>query len=158
MTEQESKDLALLLSSHLRQLSPSSLADYLRAFYGLNDLGGLSTELVYAIEVSTGNLENGDISSVPVRTWEIGRESCRSISFINMVPFNAASDNNRLWPHPIVSYYAEFPKVLSKEGIGQVASGNGIEQTLKFCRILTINSIQGVFTLVAEEKAWLFRG
>jgi hypothetical protein len=158
MTEQESMELALLLSNHLRQLTVSSLATYLRTFYRLNGMRGLSVDLIYAIEVASGNFGTGGISSVPIRTWEIGKESCRLIPFVNMAPFNAASDLGTLWPHPIISYYAEFPNILSTEGIGQTVLKNGVEQTMKYYRVLTVDRINGVLSIVAENKGWLFRG
>lgn len=158
MTDQESTELAFLLSDHLRQLTVSSLATYLRHVYNVNDIRGLSVDVIYAIEVASGNFATGDISSVPIRTWEIGKESCRLIPFVSMAPYNAASDLGNLWPHPIISYYAEFPQVLSKEGIGQAVSEKGIEQTMKYCRVLTLDRSHGVLSIVAENKGWLFSG
>lgn len=158
MIDQESMELALLLSGHLRHLTDSSLVTYLRTFYNLTDTRRLSVDLIYAIEVASGNFVTGDISSDPIRTWEIGKESCCLIPFVNMAAFNAASDLGNLWPHPIISYYSEFPQALSKEGIGQIVSKNGMEQTLQYCRILTIGRSNGVLIIVAENKSWLFRG
>src|SRR5262249_25999340 len=155
MTDQESMELALLLSDHLRHLSGSSLATYLQRYYGLDSAQELSVDLIYAIEVDGGNFRSGYISSVPIRTWEIGKESCRLIPFVNMVPFNAASDLGNLWPHPIISYYAELPQVLSVEGIGPIVSKKGIEQLMKYYRILTIGRCNGVLSIVAEYKGWL---
>ncbi len=155
MTDQESMELALLLSDHLRCLTGSSLATYLQRYYGLDSTQGLSVDLIYAIEVDGGNFRKGYISSVPIRTWVISKESCRLIPLVDMRPFNAASDLGKLWPHPIISYYAELPQVLSVEGIGPIVSKKGIEQLMNYYRILTIERCDGVLSILAENKGWL---
>jgi hypothetical protein len=157
MNEQESMELAFLLTSHLRQLTVSSLDTYLRDVYDVNGARGLSVDLVYATEVAGGNFATGCVSSVPVRTREIGKESYRRIPFVDMVLYNAASDLGNLWPHPIICYYAEFPRVISKEGIGHAVSEQGAERTMIYYRVLTLDRTRDVLSIATENKKWIFK-
>jgi hypothetical protein len=157
LNEQESKELAQLVSCHLRELTADSLKDYLRTVYRLDSPEGLSTDVIYAVEVAGGNFANGNTSSDPVRWWEISGNVCREVPPVDMRPFNSASDAGKLWPHPIISFYAEFPLVLSKEGIGIALSTKGYEEILRYFRILSVVKENGSFRILAEQKNWLFK-
>lgn len=157
MNAEESRELAQLLALHLLQLAGDSLEDYLRRTYRLSTIKGLSTDVVYAVEVEGGNFDTGDLSSVPVRWWEMTTKSCRPISFVNMVPYNQASDAGLLWPHPIIAYHADLPFVLSKEGIGVARSSKGDEEVLLYFRILSVVKENDSFDIVKEKRGWLFK-
>jgi hypothetical protein len=157
MTERDSQELALLVTEHLRGLSSTSLGQYLQSHYELDESYGLSVNVVHAIEVASGNLLTGSISSVPVRFWEIRNEKCRLIPYVNMRPFNDANDLGRLWPIPIVSYYSEFPHVLVKEGIGSLRVRGNREILLAYYRLLTVDNSQGRLALLSQDRGWLFK-
>ena len=150
MTEADSIELAALVSSHLQELKGEALAAYLQNVYSLSSVACFSTDVIYAVEVAQGNMETGVVSSVPVRWWEIRNGDCRQIPMLNMNPFNAALDGgNVLWPHPIISYYAQLPLVLSKEGVSS---------SLKRSRILAVVKEQAAFRVLEEQRNWLFKG
>lgn len=155
VTEAESKALALLLSAHLRQLSTVELARYLRETYRVEGLEGLSTDTVFAVEVERGNLLRGELSSIPVRWWKINGDLCQTTTFVDMRPYNAASDNGKLWPTPHIKYYAELPTVLSSESIGMAPLENKRERALIYRRLLTVTKTQNEFVIVAQQKGWL---
>jgi hypothetical protein len=149
MTENESRGLAQLVSWHLHGLAGGSLEAYLRTEYLLFSCEGLSTEVIYAVEVAGGNMATGVISSVPVRWWEVREEGCRPLPMLDMRPFNAANDaGSVVWPHPIISYYAALPLVLTKEGVGPAH---------KRYRVFSVAQDQTTFRIVAEHRTWLLK-
>ena len=156
MSEYESREMAILVTRHLQQFSEVKLEEYIRETYLLDCGDGLNTTIIYAVEVADANFATGDMSSVPMRWWSISRGICSSIPLVDMRPFNTASDFGRLWPHPITSYYANFPHVISREGIGITIGLKSIERQLFYSRVFTVNTDQVPYTVVTQESSWLF--
>ena len=107
------------MTAHLQGLTDDHLDAYLRNTYQLVSVAGLSIDTIYAVEVEPGNIKKPELSSFPVRTWEIRGENCRLTSnVLDMSPCNAAADAGLLWPHPIITFFADEGFVLTRETIG----------------------------------------
>jgi hypothetical protein len=158
MNEEESKRLAVALAQPLLRLAEGGLAEYLRETYSVDGTCGLSTDTVDAVEVEDADFATGSMLSSGVWCWRVTREACQPLSIIDARPLNAASDAGKLWPHPIISYFARLPTVLYRETIGwrpPTPSSRG-GQTLAYYRLFTVRATATSFEIDSQEKAWLF--
>jgi len=137
LDETQSRFVVLVVTAHLRGLFGAALDEYVRQTYQVGS-GELSTQTIYVSEVDRGNIPRGWLSSVPVRTWKVRGEECMLIPYVDMKPFNEASDQGKVWPHPYLTFYAELPAVLVSEKIGVAQDQKWRERQLICTRSISL--------------------
>lgn len=141
MTDTESAQVARLVSQHLIGLHDERLLDYLKLVYNIEHCEGMYNSVIHVHEVQSGNLDRGELSSIPVRMWMVYEARTElSEQHIDMKPYNAASDSGHLWPCAIIKFFVESSQVLPSECIG-IASDKSGERIL-ICNRLQVLSTQ----------------
>ena len=114
-----SQAVARVVARQLIRMDGEALAEYLNELYAIGDAGSLSTSQVFVVEVAGGDFRQAAISSDPIRWWKVSSNEVVSIPYLDMTPFNKMCDaGGFLWPHPVVSFYADLPDVITCEGVG----------------------------------------
>jgi hypothetical protein len=122
MIEEESRELAFLFASWLQMKTPEEIEILITARYP-NVVGSVpDVSLVSVAELEAGDVRTVTYSSAVRRWWQCTGGGCVAIPCLDMRPYNARSiAGEKLWPHPIISFYADMPSVLLIEQLGPAA-------------------------------------
>ena len=114
------EQIALALSAQLvsRLQKPN---DYLSALFPLLTEVNIATDSFYVVQVEDGQIQTGDLSSLPLQWWLFLNGSLCRVAFADMKQLRRGiAFNCKLWTHAILTYYVSGDWIITREAYGDL--------------------------------------